>query len=112
MTADPASWLQIEPGWTVVGSDAGVVGEVLSVSGDKQHDIFDGLAIRLGGASGARYVAAENVAAIRRGEVTLRLTTAEAGRLELFEEPPPVTVWRPSPPSLTTRLSNWLRRRR
>lgn len=109
---NPVSWLQITPGWAVVGSDGEAVGSVLSVAGDKSHDIFDGLAISLGGSSPPRYVAAENVASIHPGEVKLRLTGAVARKLEPFEEPPPVTVWRPSAPSLTTRLSNWLRRRR
>src|SRR6188472_905124 len=109
---DPVSWLQIEPGWSVVGLDGNVVGAVQSVSGDKSLDIFDGLAISLGESSLARYVAAEKVAAIHPGKVTLRLTGAEAAALELFEQPPPVTVWRPPPPSLSTRFSNWLRRRR
>jgi hypothetical protein len=106
---NPVSWLQIAPGWRVVGSDGGAVGEVVSVSGDKSHDIFDGLAITLGASSTARYVAAEKVAAIHPGEVTLELTSDEAGSLQVFEQPPPVTVWRPSAPSLWTRISNWLR---
>jgi hypothetical protein len=108
----PVSWLQITPGWSVVGSDGEVVGTVLSIVGDKSRDIFNGLAIGVGGSSAARYVEAEIVASIDPGQVALGLTIAEAGRLELFEEPPPVTVWRPSAPSLTTRISNWLRGRR
>jgi hypothetical protein len=41
----PVSWLQIAPGWSVVGSDGEVVGTVLSIVGDKSRDIFNGLAI-------------------------------------------------------------------
>ena len=109
---DPVSWLQIAPGWRVVGSDGEPVGSVLSVSGDKSHDIFDGLAISLGESTAPRYVPAESVAAIRPSEVTLSLTRDDAARLEPFTEPPPVTVWRPSRPSLWTRLSDLFRGRR
>ena len=109
---DPVSWLQIAPGWRVVGSDGEPVGSVLSVSGDKSHDIFDGLAISLGESSPPLYVPAESVAAIEPSTVTLRLSGDEAARLEPFREPPPVTVWRPSRPPLRTRLYNWLRGRR
>jgi hypothetical protein len=112
MATAPASWLQTTPGWSVVGSDGEAVGTVLSVAGDKSRDIFDGLAIDVGDggeSSKTRYVGAENVASIHPGEVTLRLTGVQAGGLELFEEPPPVTVWRPSAPSVWTRISNWFR---
>jgi hypothetical protein len=109
MMINPVSWLQIAPGWTVVASDGAPVGQVLSVIGDKSHDIFDGLAIALGGSSTARYVAAENVGTIHPGEVTLGITSAEAQALSLYEEPPSVTVWRPEAPSLWTRISNWFR---
>jgi hypothetical protein len=111
-TADPVSWLQIEPGWTVVGSDGRGVGSVLSVAGDKRADIFDGLAISLGRATPARYVPGEQVGLIFPGQVTLRLPGSDADKLELFEQPPPETVWRPSAPSLTSRLTNWMRGKR
>jgi len=108
---DPCSWLQIEPGWSVVGADGSPVGAVLSVGGDKHEDIFDGLAISLGG-SAPRYVPGEQVGAIFQGKVTLRIAGAEAEKLELFQVPPPQTVWRPSAPSLGSRLSNWMRGKR
>ena len=84
----------------------------VSVAGVKQDDIFDGLAISLGGSEPLRYVPGERVGLIFPGKVTLRLPAAEAVELEPFQAPPPVTVWRPSAPSLTTRLSNWLRGKR
>ena len=43
--ADPVSWLQIEQGWNVVTSDGVTIGTVAQVEGDKQDDIFDGLAV-------------------------------------------------------------------
>jgi hypothetical protein len=108
----PVSWLQIEPGWRIVGSEGATLGSVLSVVGDQTLDIFDGLAIKLDEGSTPRYVPAELVIAIEPGEVKLRLTPADARNLEAFRDPPPVTVWRPPAPSLTSRLGNWLRGRR
>ena len=111
-TPDPVSWLQIEPGWSVVGSDGDVVGSVLSVTGDKREDIFDGLAISLGRSTPARYLPAEKVGLIFPGRVTLRLAGGDADTLEPFKQPAPETVWRPSAPSLAGRLSNWMRGKR
>jgi hypothetical protein len=42
---DPVSWLQIEQGWNVTTSDGVIVGTVAQIEGDKQDDIFDGLAL-------------------------------------------------------------------
>jgi hypothetical protein len=109
---DPVSWLQIEPGWSVVGSDGELVGSVVSVAGDKQEDIFDGLAISLGGSKPDRYVPGERVGMIFTGKVTLLFPSTEVNALETFQTPPPSTVWRPSGPSLSTRLSNWMRGKR
>ena len=111
-TPDPVSWLQIEPGWSVVGSDGNVVGAVLSVAGVKQDDIFDGLAISAGSSGTARYVPGEQVGMIVPGKVTLRLVAAAAEKLEPFVPDKPATVWRPSAPSLGSRISNWLRGKR
>jgi hypothetical protein len=108
----PVSWLQIEPGWRVVGSEGASLGSVRSVVGDQTLDIFDGLTITLDEGSTRRYVPAELVTSIDSGEVNLRLTAADARNLDPFRDPPPVTVWRPPTPSLTTRLGNWLRGRR
>ena len=109
---DPVSWLQIESGWSVVGSDDEPVGSVVSIAGDKHEDIFDGLAISLGGSGPARYVPGEQVGVIVTGKVTLRVPSSEVDKLEAFQAPPPSTVWRPSGVSLGGRLSNWMRGRR
>jgi hypothetical protein len=85
---------------------------VISVAGDKQADIFDGLAVNFGGSLPSRYVPGEQVGAIFPGEVTLRMPAAEAEALALFVADKPETVWRPTAPSLGTRLSNWLRGKR
>jgi len=63
--ADPVSWLMIEKGWDVVdarGNDVGTVDEVL---GDTDADIWDGLTVS------GEYVAAERVASIVDGRITL-----------------------------------------
>jgi hypothetical protein len=110
--ADPVSWLQIEQGWNVVTSDGVIVGTVAQVEGDKQGDIFDGLAVESKQPTQIRYVPGEQVAAIYPGEVTLKIASVETGALEPFQAPPPETKWLPGKAPLTTRMSNWLRGRR
>lgn len=110
--ADPVSWLQIEQGWNVVTSDGFAVGTVAQVEGDKQDDIFDGLAVASKQPTQIRYVPGEQVAAIYPGEVTLKITSAETGTLEPFQAPPAETKWGPGKAPLAARVSNWLRGRR
>ncbi len=109
---DPVSWLQIEQGWNVLTSDGVVVGRVAQVEGDKQSDIFDGLAVESKQPTQIRYVPGEQVAAIYPGEVTLKIALADIGELEPFRPPPPETKWLPGKVPLTTRMSNWLRGKR
>ena len=59
--ADPVSWLQIEQGWNVVTSDGVSIGKVAQVEGDKQGDIFDGLAVALDHPKEFGYVPGEQV---------------------------------------------------
>jgi sporulation protein YlmC with PRC-barrel domain len=110
--ADPVSWLQIEQGWKVVTSDGVAVGTVAQVECDRQSDIFDGLAVESQQPAQIRYVPGEQVGAIYPGEVTLKISSADTGKLEPFQAPPPETKWVPGQASLTTRLSNWLRGKR
>jgi hypothetical protein len=107
--ADPVSWLQIAQGWNVVGSDGVVVGTVAQVEGDKQSDIFDGLAVTLTQPGQMRYVPGEQVGAIYPGEVTLKIASGDAGTLEAFQAPPPETKWLPGKAPLSQRMSKWLR---
>jgi hypothetical protein len=107
--ADPVSWLQIEQGWSVVGSDGAPVGTVAQVEGDKQADIFDGLAVESGAPDQLRYVPGEQVGAIFPGQVTLNIAAAEAATLSPFQAPPPETTWRPGKQSFFTRVGNKLR---
>ena len=103
---DPVSWLQIEQGWNVATSDGVIVGTVAQVEGDKQSDIFDGLAVESKQPKRIRYVPGEQVAAIYPGEVTLKIASADIGALEPFQAPPPETKWLPGKVPLTTRMSN------
>ena len=60
------------------------IGTVDELTGDENHDIFDGLTIS-GGAFGAKkYVPSEHVQEIREGVVVLDVAAAS---LEDFEEP-------------------------
>jgi Uncharacterized protein conserved in bacteria (DUF2171) len=110
--SDPCSWLQIDQGWNVVTSDGVAVGTVAQVEGDKQSDIFDGLAVESQQPTQIRYVPGEQVGAIYPGEVTLTIASADLGKLAPFEAPPPETTWHPGKAPLTTRISNWLHGRR
>jgi len=78
---DPVSYLLIEPGWDVVGSDGEKVGEVKELLADLDADIFDGLVVDPGLLKPARYVAAEQVGEILEGRVELLLTSEEFERL-------------------------------
>ncbi len=109
---DPVSWLQIGQGWNVVSSDGVIVGTVAQVEGDKNSDIFDGLAVESKQPTQIRYVPGEKVGAIYPGEVTLTLASADLDTLEPFQAPPPQTTWLPGKPPFTTRISSWLRGRR
>src|SRR5579862_5270015 len=104
---DPVSWLQIAQGWSVVTYDGVSIGSVTQVEGDKQDDIFDGLAVQSAQSGQVVYVPGEQVGLIYPGQVTLKIASAEADALELFQAPPPETKWLPGKPS--GRLSRWMR---
>lgn len=107
---DPVAWIEIEQGWSVVSSDGVLLGSVASVTGDRNADIFDGLAVS-SGAGAIVYVAGEQVGPIVSGEVTLRITAAAAANLPPFTAPPPEEPLRLPRASLGSRLSRMLRRR-
>jgi hypothetical protein len=109
---DPCSWLQISKEWNVVTSDGVIVGTVAQVEGDKQSDIFDGLAIEAAESKQILYVPGEQVGAIYPGEVTLKIASADTGTLEPFVAAAPETTWLPGKAPLATRVSNWLRGKR
>jgi hypothetical protein len=109
--ADPVSWLQIEHGWQVCAAGGEAVGSVAEVTGDKQEDIFDGLAVQFGHSGPVRYVPGESVGAIYPGEVRLTITSAAADQLEPFEKPPPELVIMPEKAPLLARAKGWLSRK-
>jgi len=110
--ADPVSWLQIQQGWAVRTADGASIGAVAQVEGDKGADIFDGLAVESGDPKQVRYVSGEQVGAIFPGEVTLRISVAEAAALPPFQAAPPETTWHPGKESFMTRLGNLFRGKR
>ena len=85
---DPASWLVIERGWKVAGSDGAEIGSVDEVLGDAVNGIFNGLAVSTGMLD-VRYLAAEQVTEIRDGEVHASLSGAAAEQLPKYEGTPP-----------------------
>ena len=87
--ADPVSWLMVEKGWRVVGSDGAELGTVDEVLGDPDADIFNGLAVSPGLLGKPRYVPAEEVREIVERRITLALDADEFERLGRHEEPPP-----------------------
>jgi hypothetical protein len=105
--ADPVSWLQIEQGWSVVTSDGVSIGSVSQVEGDKQDDIFDGLAVQAAPSGPIVYVPGEQVGLIYPGKVTLKIASAATDALDPFQAPPPETTWLPGKPP--GRLSRWMR---
>jgi hypothetical protein len=105
--ADPVSWLQIEQGWDVVASDGVSIGAVEQIEGDKQDDIFDGLAVQAAQPGTILYVPGEQVGLIYSGRVTLKIASTEADKLQPFQAPPPETKWLPGKPP--SRLSTWIR---
>jgi PRC-barrel domain len=82
---DPTSWYMIEPGWEVVDADGERVGEVTSVVGDQDADIFDGLRIETAGGD-ELYVVADRVADLVDGRVALDVAQSELDA-EDVEEP-------------------------
>ena len=106
-SADPVSWLQIAQGWSVVTTDGVSIGSVSQVEGDKQDDIFDGLAVERSQPGQIVYVPGEQVGLIYAGRVTLKIASAEADTLEPFQAPPPETKWLPDKPR--GRFSRWMR---
>ena len=92
--ADPVSWLVIESGWTVVGSDGTQAGKVEEIVGDTGKDIFNGLSVSSGLLGKPKYVPAERVKEILEGEVRLDLPADAIEHLEDHEQQPPSAEFR------------------
>lgn len=87
--SDPVSWLLIEKGWLVVGSDDKELGKVHEVIGDSNKDIFNGLAVTPGMLRAARYVPSERVRGITEGRVELDFDAKVFERLDEHGQMPP-----------------------
>ena len=84
--AEPVSWFLIETGWAVVDSSGAEVGEVSSVIGDEDVDIFDGLHVRSADGD-ERYVLGTLVGPIVEGRVTIATTFADLEPVPAADEP-------------------------
>jgi len=108
------SWRSIEHNWPVYASGGEQVGVVFLVVGDDSEDIFDGLAITAHGGAYVfhnyrdrpHYVAADQVASIDPGRITLALTAEEARQLPLHD-PPESAIIEPESASKRDRFETW-----
>ena len=87
MSADPVSWLLIEPGWHVVDASGDRIGKVEAVTGDSNADIFDGLAVATEMLARPKYVPSEQVGTITDGTVKLKLERSAFDALGEYREP-------------------------
>lgn len=87
MSAEPVSWLLIEPGWRVIDASGGDLGKIEAVTGDSDADIFDGLAVATGMLAQPKYIPAEQVGAITDGTVQLKLERSAFDALGEYVEP-------------------------
>ena len=81
---EPISWKVLEPKTPVYAQGGEAVGVVRRVMALEEEDIFDGLVIHTH--DGERFVAAENVSAIREHAVALSL---DSGGVSALERPQP-----------------------
>ena len=89
MDREPVAWRVMEQGWSVVSSDGVEIGKLDQITGDIDADIFDGITVGDGGTvlTRAKYVPAEQVAQIWRGEIVLSLSAEDARSLEAYTAP-------------------------
>jgi len=108
------AWKTIEHNWPVYAADGDQVGKVFLVVGDENEDIFDGLAITHHGGpfvfhnyeDRPHYVAADQVASIDPGRVTLTISAEQAAHLPLHDPPESATI-EPESASRTARAETW-----
>jgi hypothetical protein len=109
------SWKSVGHNWRVASSDGVAIGRVFMVVGDENADIFDGLAItHEGGAfvfhnyvDRPHYVAADQVASIDPGKVTLSITADEAKSLPPHDVPESAQI-EPEAASRLARAETWI----
>ena len=78
----PSSYLALQPGAPVYGSDGAHVGHVTHVLAAEDEDVFDGIVIEEHlGRGGHRFVDADQIADIHTGGVLLKLDREQAAQL-------------------------------
>src|SRR5580765_3464176 len=89
MDREPVAWRAMEQGWRVVSSDGVEVGRLDQITGDLEGDIFNGITVGDGGTvlTRAKYVPAEQIAQIWRGEIVLSLSAQDARGLAAYRAP-------------------------
>jgi uncharacterized protein YrrD len=104
----PISYLTLEEGTPVFGSDGAEVGHVAHVLADEESDVFDGIVIAHGLGHHA-FADADQVAAMYERGVTLTVSAAEAESLPRPSENPAVMGDDPAN-TVPSRLEDKLRR--
>lgn len=85
--AEQISWMTLEKGTRVVGSDGEEIGTVAVIVADRQQDIFSGIAISSGLFSGNRFVPADMIDRMEAESVQLTITSGDAdARLDTYED--------------------------
>ena len=105
---NPISYVVLEKGTPVLGSDGEEVGHVAHVLADEEEDIFDGIVIARG-VGRHTFADADEIAAIHERGVTLTLSAAEAESLPEPSENPAVMDEDPGDPAPSP-LADKLRR--
>jgi PRC-barrel domain len=105
---NPISYVVLETGTPVLGSDGEEVGHVAHVLADEEEDVFDGIVIARG-FGGHAFADADQIAAIHERGVTLTISAAEAKSLPEPSENPAVMDEDPSDPAPSP-LADRLRR--
>jgi hypothetical protein len=104
----PTSYEALDPGTSVYDSEGEKIGEVTHVLSVPEKDVFDGIVIDGHGASGHRFVDADDVEAIHEHAVTLKLDAAACRELPQPSANPAVMI--DDPADSSSGLSNKLRR--
>jgi uncharacterized protein YrrD len=105
---NPISYLALQEGTPVFGSDGDEVGQVAHVLADDESDVFDGIVIAHGLGHHA-FADADQVGAIHERGVTLTMSGAEAEALPRPSENPAVMEADPSD-TAPSKLRDKLRR--
>lgn len=84
MNDPPTSWLVLANGTPVLANDGTEVGKVSAVVGDRQKDIFSGVAYKPGRLNSEVFAPADAIAKLDPDAVRLSLSAHEAERLDHY----------------------------